>query len=475
MASKNNPSPDASGGEIVLSRVFAAPRDLVFRAWTEPAQLAQWWGPRGFTNPICEWEARPGGKIYDVMRAPDGTDYPMGGRVIEVVAPERLVFTTGALDEHGELLFEFSHSLTLTEAGGKTTLTLRSRVTMTKPGAEKYIGGFEAGMTQSWERLAEFVAPAADREIVITRVLHAPRELVWQAWTDPQHVAHWWGPRGFTTTIKRMDFRVGGAWEHVMRGPDGTNYPNKSIFKEIVPLERITYSHGGGREEGPGATFVATWTFETVEGNKTRLTGRMIFPTAAARDLVVREFGAIEGGKQTLERASEYVASLQTESFVLSREFDAPRDLVWRAWTEREQFAQWFGPKGVKVTLAKFDLRPGGLIHYSMKMPDGKEMWGKAVYREVVPPTRLVWINSFSDKDAGITRHPLTTDPWPLQMLTVVTFAENAGKTTVTVNWLPYEADADERRVFDQGRESMKMGWGGTLAQLEAHLATAHR
>ncbi|MDB6165789.1 MAG: Activator of Hsp90 ATPase 1 family protein, partial [Lacunisphaera sp.] len=132
----------------------------------------------------------------------------------------------------------------------------------------------------------------SDREIVISRVLTAPRELVWQAWTDPKHVTNWWGPRGFTTSIKKMDFRVGGTWEHVMHGPDGANYPNKSTFKEIVPLERITFLHGGGREEGPGATFVATWTFETVEGNKTRLTGRLVFPSPEARDFVVKEFGA---------------------------------------------------------------------------------------------------------------------------------------------------------------------------------------
>ncbi len=313
----------------------------------------------------------------------------------------------------------------------------------------------------------------SDREIIMSRVLHSPRELVWQAWTDPKHVTNWWGPRGFTTTIKKHDFRVGGQWEHVMHGPDGVNYPNKSTFKEIVPLERIVFQHGGGRETGPGASFTATWTFETVEDNKTRLTGRLVFPSAEARDFVVKEFGAVEGGKQTLERASEYVASMQSTPFTIVREFNAPRDLMWRVWTEREHFARWFGPKGIQVTFARFDLRAGGMNHYSMTMPDGKELWGKAVYREIIPPTKLVWINSFSDKDAGLARHPLTTERWPLQLLTIVTFAERAGKTTVTLNWLPYEADAEERRVFEAGRESMKMGWGGTFDQLEAYLPKA--
>src|SRR4051794_29606224 len=103
---------------------------------------------------------------------------------------------------------------------------------------------------------------SSDREIVISRVFDAPRELVWQAMTDPQHVVNWWGPHGFTTTIERMEVRPDGVWQHTMHGPDGKNYPNKSIFKEVLKPERIVYSHGGGHENGPGANFVATWTFD---------------------------------------------------------------------------------------------------------------------------------------------------------------------------------------------------------------------
>src|SRR5471030_2367466 len=97
---------DFLGQEFIITREFAAPRELVFAAWTDPKMLAQWWGPKGFSNLVCEWDARPGGKIYVVMRGPDGTDYPMGGEVREVVAPEKLVTVTGALDEQGKFLFE---------------------------------------------------------------------------------------------------------------------------------------------------------------------------------------------------------------------------------------------------------------------------------------------------------------------------------------------------------------------------------
>lgn len=318
--------------------------------------------------------------------------------------------------------------------------------------------------------------PPAENEILLSRVLHAPRELVWEAWTNPKHVVNWWGPRGFTNTTKRHEFRVGGYWEHMMHGPDGTNYPNKAKFLEIVPLERIVFLLGGGSDleadERRGATFTATWTFETVGANLTRLSGRMVFPSKEARDRVVRDFGAIEGGKQTLERAAEYTAGLLTKPFVISREFAAPRDLVWQAWTERERFMTWFGPKDFKTTYARMELKPGGMFHYCMAAPDGKELWGRAVYREVVPPTKLVWINSFSDKDGGITPHPFSKDPWPLQMLTVVTLAEQAGKTTVTITWVPFDSTDAERATFETGRGSMTMGWTGTLDRLTAYLGS---
>ncbi|MBC7366835.1 MAG: SRPBCC domain-containing protein [Undibacterium sp.] len=139
----------------------------------------------------------------------------------------------------------------------------------------------------------------ADRDIFLTRTLGAPRELVWSAITDPKHVVHGWGPRGFTTTIEEMDVRPGGAWKHTMRGPDGTNYPNHSVFREVVKPERIVYMHGGHREGGPGMSFVATWSFAALSAAQTKVTLRMVFPSAENRDFVIREFGAFAGGKPT--------------------------------------------------------------------------------------------------------------------------------------------------------------------------------
>lgn len=153
-------------------------------------------------------------------------------------------------------------------------------------------------------------ASTADREIVISRVFDAPRELVWEAWTNPKHVAQWWGPNGFTTTFETMEVRPGGEWKHVMHGPDGTDYPNHSVFIEVVKPERIVYSHGGGKEGAPEVRFESTWTFEALAGNKTRLTMRAVFASAAERDMVVKVYGAIEGGKQTMGRLADYLPTI---------------------------------------------------------------------------------------------------------------------------------------------------------------------
>lgn len=315
--------------------------------------------------------------------------------------------------------------------------------------------------------------PTPDREIVLSRVYDAPRELVWEAWTNPKHVVNWWGPNGFTTTIEKMDFRVGGVWKHVMRGPDGANYPNKSVFREIVPFQRIAYSHGGGREDGPGASFDAIWTFEAVSATQTRLTGRLVFRTPEDRDFVVKEFGAVEGGKQTLGRLAEHLPTMTPlKEFAVSRVFNAPRELVWKAWTEVGQLQQWFGPKGFTTPTCTLELKVGGTYHYCLRSADGHELWGKWVFVEIVSPEKLVVISSFSDAQGGVTRHPMAPI-WPLETYSTMTLTESGGKTTLTLRWLPYRPTDEEREKFDSNHPSMQQGWGGTLDRLEAHFAKA--
>src|SRR6266545_4009257 len=135
----------------------------------------------------------------------------------------------------------------------------------------------------------------SDREIVATRMFDAPRDLVYQMWTDPQHVAQWWGPNGFTNTIYEMDVRHGGVWRFVMHGPDGRDYQNKIIYVEAVRPTRLVYDHVSGPLFHVTVDFIE-------QGNKTEVSVRMLFESAELRNKVAEEFGAVEGLQQTLKR-----------------------------------------------------------------------------------------------------------------------------------------------------------------------------
>lgn len=142
---------------VEIVRTFDAPRALVWQAWTDPKMMAQWFGPRQFTSSVPELDLRVGGKLRIVMHGPDGSDYPMKGVFKEVVAPEKLVFTNIALDNDGNHLLEGETTVTLTEQGGKTTMTLKSHAVGRVPIAPQMLAGMEAGWTQSIDKLGELV------------------------------------------------------------------------------------------------------------------------------------------------------------------------------------------------------------------------------------------------------------------------------------------------------------------------------
>jgi uncharacterized protein YndB with AHSA1/START domain len=147
-----------------------------------------------------------------------------------------------------------------------------------------------------------------DREIVETRIFDAPRKLVFKVWTEAEHIAKWWGPDGFTNTIHIMDVRPGGIWNLTMHGPDGTDYINKMIYTKIINQELIVYKHDATLENEAGE-FETTVIFEE-QGNKTKLTMRMVFNSKAERDLVVEKYGAVEGLSQNLRRLNEYLSKI---------------------------------------------------------------------------------------------------------------------------------------------------------------------
>jgi uncharacterized protein YndB with AHSA1/START domain len=164
------------------------------------------------------------------------------------------------------------------------------------------------------------------------------------------------------------------------------------------------------------------------------------------------------------------LAEAKTAEFVISRVFDAPRELVWRCLTDIDHMKQWWGPKGSIVTQGTMDLRPGGIFHYRLEMSDGTPVWGKMRYLEVTPRDRIVFINSFSDEATGTTRHPMAPD-WPLEMHSVFIFEDQpGGKTKFTVRQSAHNATESECKVFDGAHGSLNQGWGGTLDKLAAYL-----
>jgi uncharacterized protein YndB with AHSA1/START domain len=169
-------------------------------------------------------------------------------------------------------------------------------------------------------------------------------------------------------------------------------------------------------------------------------------------------------------RSSTAAESAERE-LVITRVFDAPRDLVWKAFTEPEHLTHWWGPKGFTTRVHKLELRAGGVFFYSQKMPDGREMFGKWVYREIVAPQRMVIVSSFADANENLARNPFSPN-WPLEMLGTSTFTENQGRTTLTIRTRPINATESECKTFYDGNSSMEQGFGSTFDRLDEYLAT---
>lgn len=168
--------------------------------------------------------------------------------------------------------------------------------------------------------------------------------------------------------------------------------------------------------------------------------------------------------------ANQSSVLVEKKEFVISRILNAPRELVWKAFTSPEQLVHWWGPKDFKMVNNQLDLKPGGIYHYYLVSETGFEMWGKFTYVDIVAPEKIVFVVSFSDKDQNNTRHPLSTT-WPIETLNSVTLEEFDGKTTFTLHASPVNATEEECRTFEEGFSSMQQGFSGTFDQLDEYLA----
>lgn len=272
-----------------------------------------------------------------------------------------------------------------------------------------------------------------ENEIVVERELDAPRAMVWRAWTDPDRLAKWWGPIGFTTTTADHEFVTGGRWRFTMHGPDGRDYENLITFEEIVEPEVLRYRHGGADDVEP-VNFSVLVRFEAVGEKRTKLTMRMRFASDEARRHVIDQYGADHGAVETVGRLAEHIAGergsgwrhgvsrvIPTEgSLIVSRVFEAPLRRVWRAWTDVEMISVWFCPEECEVQEVSGDLRVGGAYRESM-LCNGKVWRVHGLYREIEPEKRLVFTHQWEEPGS------------PETVVTVTFRAMDGARTEVTL------------------------------------------
>jgi uncharacterized protein YndB with AHSA1/START domain len=301
----------------------------------------------------------------------------------------------------------------------------------------------------------------SDLEIALTRAFDAPRRLVFEACTRPEHVRRWWGPLGSTLTVCEIDLRPGGTWRYVVCTPDGNEHPFKGVYREIVPPERVVQTFIYDVEGIRDHEALETLTLDEQAG-KTTLRVTVLHKTKAARDGHLQS-GMEAGASQTYDRLAELLRAMASpvRELVLTRTFDAPRSVVFKAWIDPQQLARWWCPRGFTNPVCEVDARPGGAIRIDMHGPDGTVYPMTGVFHEIVAPERLVFACSAHADEAG--------NPG-LEVVNTVTFAEQNGKTTLTVHAVVVKAVLPLAAAALAG---MDEGWTQTLERLEAEVANA--
>ena len=301
---------------FITSRELDAPRAIVWLAWTDPAHLARWMGPAGHRVLKADMDLRVGGRYHYGLEVPDGSQ--MWGRQVfqQITPPETLVYIQSFSDADGGITrhptapawpLEMLSTVSFEDAGdARTRLTVRWNPRNSDHAGEAAFDAARAGMEQGFagmfDQLAAYLV-VTETQILLTRLVRAPRGTVWRAITDPAQVNSWWGPDGFRNIDVEQDVRVGGIWRFKMVGPDGTVYPNRSIYSEITPPSRLVYDHGDEER----IQFQAVITLDE-ERHGTRVGLRLRFPSREARDAVVK-FGAVERGQETLAKLEAFLTA----------------------------------------------------------------------------------------------------------------------------------------------------------------------
>ena len=298
--------------------------------------------------------------------------------------------------------------------------------------------------------------PPADRTLTTSRVFDAPRKLVYRAWTDPKQFVKWFPPEHFSAPVCELDVRTGGVLRVQMRGDDdagefaGLVFPGKGVYREVVPNERLSFTFEGEGEGSAPPAILMTVIFED-QGRKTKLTIHQTAETVAGYEELVKT-GATEGLRQSLDKLSALVerkgpdttASVTGRTLTLTRVFDAPRELVWKAYTDPAHIVKWSFAKDWESPFAETDVRPGGHFRIGMRPADHSEegFAFEGTYREVTKPERIVQV-------LGDDRIMTTT------------FEDQRGKTKLTLTI-----------EMAEGEEQERTGWTQIVENLAAHVAS---
>ncbi|MDD1674407.1 MAG: SRPBCC domain-containing protein [Methanomicrobiales archaeon] len=313
-----------NGKELVITRIFNAPRELVWKVWTEPKYVMRWWGPMGFTSPFSTIDLRIGGKYLNCMRSSDGKDFWSTGNYREIIPFKRIVATDSFSDEKGNVVpgsyygmgndfpLELLVTVTFEEDKGRTKFTLRHAGL--PPGVMTDMTG--AGWSGSFDKLAEvleeekpgapktrLIAEPGKQQAAIVRIFDAPRDRLFKAYTDPGLMTQWWAPRRFTIIVDKMDVRPGGVWRILNRDAEGHEFAFHGVYHEVTSPERLVYTF---EFEGmPGHVILGIVTFEDRDG-KTKVTEKSVFESVWDRDGMLKS-GMEEGGPETMDRLAELV------------------------------------------------------------------------------------------------------------------------------------------------------------------------
>ena len=297
--------------------------------------------------------------------------------------------------------------------------------------------------------------------LVLTRRFDAPRQLVYDAFTQAEHIMHWFCPRDFVVLFVESDLRVGGAWRSGMRAPDGSEYIARGVYRELDPPHRLSFTHQWEANDlEPAAETVVTITLADVDGATDLSLEQVGLATAASRDSHRLGWGE---ALDNLARRLDAARPASDSEILITRVFNAPRQLLWEAFTQPKHIEAWFGPRGFSTRVEQYDFREGGAWRYIMIGPDGIEYPSEGVFQKIVPNEHFVTSDEFGEgfEVAGVTELPRGI----VQAFVFESMGE--GKSRVTIRII--HPNAEERAKHEA--MGVEEGYASTLDCLAEHLA----